>query len=214
MFGRDALTPEPRDLDRVLALNYVPFRMRAHVLALWSLDETLGRIVQTTTEPMIGQMRLTWWHERLCALGREQAAATPLLAACAALCAASTVTGATLAALVEGWEALLDPLPLTDDAIALHAVRGRTLFAIMASLLGGDHVACAGEGWAAMDLSVHCSDAQTASRARSFAVNRLADCPDPKVKALRILTRFAREASRRPVGVPRSRFALLSAVFG
>jgi len=201
-------TTDLRDPDRRLALNYVPRAVRARVEAVWMLDEALGRVVQSTTQPMIGQMRLTWWHDRLCALDRGEVAPTPLLRACVR----AGVGGALLAQLVEGWEALLDPLPLSDAIIAEHAGRGRVLFAATAALVGGACNDRAGEGWAAMDLARHCSDRDTAVRARAFARERLTGCPLPQAKALRVLTRLALGDCRRAPGSRRPRSALLSAV--
>lgn len=214
MFGGAVTVPDLRNSDLALALNYVPVAARDHVCALWMLDETLGRVVQTTTEAMIGQMRLTWWHERLCAIDAGAVAAEPVLSACAALCGATAVTGAALAQLVEGWEVLFEPMPLGAETIATHArMRGGVLFEFAAQILGqaGD-VQAAGEGWAAMDFAAHCSHAETAALAQLWARERLAAVRDPDVRALRILTRLARADCRRPLAVPRSRFAVLRAI--
>jgi 15-cis-phytoene synthase len=209
MIGAVALPPL-RDDVRTLALNYVPARHRDSVRALWALDEALGQIVRTTTEPMIGQMRLTWWRERLSGINNGERAAEPVLQALTGI----GVGGDAMADMVEGWEVLLDPLPLSDAAIADHArMRGGALFALCAQLLGsGDDVTVAGAGWAAMDLAQHCSDADTAVRAQQFALTRLAAVRDPKAKALRILTRVAKGDARRPIGTARSRFDVLRAV--
>lgn len=202
--------PPLRDEIRALALNYAPPAHRSRLHALWALDEAFGQVVRTTTEPMIGQMRLTWWHERLSALGAGLAPAEPLLAA---LAAAMPGQGLELAAMIEGWEALLDPLPLGDDAIALHAVaRGGQVFTLSAGGVGdATDVRAAGEGWAAMDFALHCSDAETARRAQAFACERLAGAAVPKAKTLRILTRLARGDAGRALGTPRPRFDVLRA---
>jgi phytoene synthase len=53
--------------ERALALSYAPASTRPGLEALFALDTALGTILKTTREPIVGQMRLTWWYE---ALGR------------------------------------------------------------------------------------------------------------------------------------------------
>src|SRR3546814_12614989 len=52
---------------------------RPALATCWRFDEVLATIVQTTSEPLIGQMRLTWWHEAIAALETGPAPAEPLL---------------------------------------------------------------------------------------------------------------------------------------
>lgn len=202
--------PPIRDEVRRLALNFAPRECRQGLHALWALDEALGQIVRTTTEPMIGQMRLTWWHDRLSGLDQGERAAEPVLVA---LAAALPSCGRALAAMVEAWEALLDPLPWDDSVIDAHArIRGAGLFALSADLLGGrSAVAAAGSGWAAADLARHCSDAGTAARAQAAAREFLDVGAAVPVKPLRILTRIAWRDALQPAGAPRSRFDVLRA---
>lgn len=207
---RDMQLPSLHGDIRTLALNYAPPDRRAALHALWALDEALGQVVRSTTEPMIGQMRLTWWHERLSAIGGSAPLAEPVLAA---LTRELPGQGEAMAAMIEGWEALLDPLPLRDAAIDKHAAaRGAGLFALSALLLGdvGD-ARVAGEGWAAMDFALNCSDGDTARRAQSLARARLVGLAMPKAKALRVLTRVARRDAVRPLEVPRPKLDVLRA---
>jgi 15-cis-phytoene synthase len=209
MIARTGLPPL-RDDIRALALNYVREPARDVVHALWALDEALGQIVRTTTQPMIGQMRLTWWHERLSAIGEGEPPAEPILATLTE----TGLAGPAMAGIVEGWEALLDPLPWSDTVIADHAVRrGGALFALSAQLLdNGNDVTAAGEGWAAMDVALHCSDRDTALRARQLALARLANACVPDAKPLRILTHIATRDAQRTFGKARPRFDLMRAV--
>jgi 15-cis-phytoene synthase len=207
---RDMQLPPLRDEIRMLGLNFAPLERRSALHALWALDEALGQVVRSTTEPMIGQMRLTWWHERLSAIGDGAPPAEPVLVA---LAREMPDHGAALAAMIEGWEALLDPMPLDDVAIAMHAsARGGRMFALCADLLNdATNVHAAGDGWAAMDFALHCSDKDTARRAQSLARERVADGALPKAKALRVLARVSRRDAARPLGVPRSKMDVLRA---
>lgn len=161
--------PPIADPERALVLAYAPADRREALGLLWRLDEQLGRIVTTTTNPMVGQMRLTWWHDALTKLGEGEAPAEPLLQALAA----APLYGKTLAPLIEGWEMLLDPLPLDAESLATYAdKRGGGLFAAAADLLGAGEatgIREAGRLWALVDLAFHISDPTTAERAIAAA---------------------------------------------
>jgi phytoene synthase len=209
---------ELSDKERLLALNYAPGPIRPAMLAIWQLDETLGRIVASTTELIIGQMRLTWWHERLTTLDVRNVPAEPLLQNLAYHVLHHEVTGADLAVLIEGWEALLEPPPLGEEDLAVFAdKRGGTLFRLSAKLLGKQADEGCGDGWALVDFATHCSDAGTASRAMAMARERLDRQGSKSAKPLRILTRLASARARRPdgeIGNPLPRFVFLRAVLG
>lgn len=156
--------------ERALALRYAPPAERAALSALLALDARLAGILQTTREVLIGQMRLTWWHEALVALDRAAPPAEPVLESLARY-VLPHVSGATLSTLVEGWEALLDPV-LDDTTLQTHAeCRGDALFTAMAARcdLAGPFVAPAGRGWALADIAHHLSDERLRARARAMA---------------------------------------------
>ena len=169
---------DPGDPERALALSYAPPGARAGLVALFALDQTLGQILRTTREPLVGQMRLTWWHEALCALDRTPPPAQPVLQALAAEVLPRGVTGAMLAGMIDGWEALLDAETIVDvNIIAYGRKRGVGLFEVAGAVLAcppADPVAAAGEGWALADLAAHMSDRETSARAAALAAGPLA----------------------------------------
>lgn len=167
---------------------------------LWRLDEQLAQIVASTTTPVVGQMRLTWWHNALDTLALEPAPAEPLLQDIAA---EPRIEPKALLRLIDGWEALLDPLPLDPEQIALHAeARGATLFEAAAATLGGRaSVGPAGQLWALTDLAHRISDPQTAERALDQAralVPRLPQSWPKPLKPLGMLTTLARRDALAP----------------
>jgi phytoene synthase len=160
--------------ERALAVGYASTAVRPGLDALLALDETLGNIVRSTREPIVGQMRLTWWHQALSALDTAPPPAEPVLQALAASVVPG-VAGTRLAAMIDGWEALLEPV-LDDAAIDLFAqMRGGGLFDVMALLSGVDdpRVAVAGQGWALADLSRRISDPLLAATIGQRALARL-----------------------------------------
>jgi len=155
-----------------LALAYVPANQRAAMTALWALDELLSGILRGGRAPIVSQMRLTWWHDALTRVDTALAPAQPVLEAISRDVLPHGVTGAQLAVMIEGWEALLDEGALGDVALAQYATaRGRVLFAAMGHLLGvsDDAIGAAGEGWALVDLGLHLSDPALAARALALA---------------------------------------------
>ncbi|TPG14247.1 squalene/phytoene synthase family protein [Sphingomonas oligophenolica] len=163
------MTDSPVDLAIALA----PRRAHPALMALFALDARLADIVASTSEPLIGQLRLAWWREALVRLDTSPAPAEPVLRDLARLVLPHGVTGAELAAMTEGWEAVLmgqlpDQATLTDYATQ----RGAVLFGAAARMLGTDPTArmtAAGRGWALAALCRHGSDASVVDLARRCA---------------------------------------------
>uniref|UniRef100_UPI0013DD3233 squalene/phytoene synthase family protein n=1 Tax=Sandarakinorhabdus rubra TaxID=2672568 RepID=UPI0013DD3233 len=137
---------QARDRDRWLACLYAPAAARPGLIALFALDCELAQLVATTSEPLIGEIRLAWWRERLGELDAGTAPAQPLLQALLAH-ALPAVSGAELAGLEDRWLGLIG----SDDVPASHVDGGGCLFALAARLLGGDGetAAALGRAWAA-----------------------------------------------------------------
>ncbi|RIA36681.1 phytoene synthase [Hephaestia caeni] len=203
------------DPELALAICYAPHAARAALRALFALDTTLADVLRTTTEPMLGQMRLTWWHDALTRLDTAPPPAEPVLVAAAAELLPIGVTGADLAALVAGWEELVEP-ELDDAGLLRHArERGGRLFTLAGRVVGVDRpvLAPAGEGWALADLAHHVDDRVLVERARLLAQVRLdgaADADWPRAaRTLGALVHLARfdlaspEGQRPAKGAPR-----------
>ncbi|MBD8617416.1 hypothetical protein IFT67_00615 [Sphingomonas sp. CFBP 13728] len=163
------------DPDRLLALTYAAPATRPALEALFALDDTLGAILRTTREPLVGQMRLTWWSEALGRLDTAPAPAEPVLTALQACVLPAGVSGATLAGMTDGWEVLLGPVL---DAAAVDRFardRGRRLFELAGAVLSvtDPRIELAGEGWALADLSQRLRDAPSRMLARAGAVEAL-----------------------------------------
>ncbi len=168
------------DPERALALSYAPRQQRAGLAALWVLDETLGAILRGGRDAMVSQLRFTWWHEALSRLDDAPPPALPLLQQLAQAVLPCGVSGAELARMIDGWEVLLDPDPISDDALGAFAgARGGVLFAAAGVVLSGSERAeeaaeeAAGQGWALVDLARHSSDPALAARALALAATVL-----------------------------------------
>lgn len=161
--------------ERALALSYAPVGRRAALGALFALDDALASILRTTREPMVGQMRLTWWHDALLRLDNAPPPAEPVLQALATDLLPTGVTGAQLTPMIEGWEQLLEPDPLGDATLMEFArLRGGTLFTT-GGMTSSDPLGEAGAGWALVDMARHVRDPSLARRARGLAAPLLAE---------------------------------------
>jgi phytoene synthase len=190
------LHPLIADPERALSLAYAPAAVRPALALLWRLDEQLGAIVARTDNPTVGQMRLTWWHEAL-RTARTTRPVDPLLTA---LADEPRIDLETLLPLIDGWEELLEPLPLSEEALGRYAeARGGTLFAAASALLGGGDAREPGRLWALVDLAFRVSDRTTAELALEVAPRPTDRLP----RALRVLTALAERDRRRGLDRPR-----------
>jgi phytoene synthase len=162
--------------DRSLALSYVPARNRAALGALFAIDAAMGDVVRTTSEPMLGPIRLAWWRERLEELDAGgEAPAEPRLQAVARELIPRGIAGADLAALERGWLRLFDPFPWDVQTAEAIWFRGRLLFGLGGKIVdrADDAIQNAGGLWVLVDGARHCSDAVSRQmligQARTFA---------------------------------------------
>ena len=154
--GRSSLTTnldiviadvKARDRDRYLSVLYAPEAARPALLAVHGLDLELAQVVASTSEPMLGEIRLAWWRDALMALDAGTVPAQPLLALIATEVLPRGMSGAELSLLEDRWLGLIGSENVPDS----HISGGGTLFALLARLGGGEPEAARrlGEAWAA-----------------------------------------------------------------
>jgi len=185
---------------------YWPVALRPAFDALFGIDDALGEVVASSTQPALGAIRLAWWRDALERLDTSVAPPEPRLQAVAAELLTRGVSGAELARIAEGWAALFDEV---RDPAAIGA-RGEALFAVGATLLGSDdpQLARAGRYFAISDVA-----RRGLAPVLDVEIARLRFKP-----ALRPLTALARLAVRdlrhgepfEPEATPGRAFALLA----
>jgi phytoene synthase len=123
------------DREPWLALLWAPAPLRPPLAAVLALDLELERVVATLAEPLLAEIRLAWWRERLAGLARGEAPpAQPLLRVLAAYAGPAGVDFVALAALEDSLLPLLgeaDP-----DLATIAAWRGDALARALGPLLG------------------------------------------------------------------------------
>lgn len=171
------------DPERWLAATYARRQARSGLAALFALDISLGRLVASTNEPMIGAIRIAWWREALEKLHQPPLPGEPVLQALA-----HEVTGgdaakcAALAALTDGWLTLIEAETVDAPTLEAHAEqRGARLFALAAELLGADDAEGSlrqmGRGWALVDLASRLSRQKERADAVAMAADIFAEAP-------------------------------------
>lgn len=134
---------------------------------LWTLDARLARLAATTSEPMIGRIKLAWWSEALTDPAGVKGQGEPLIEA---MRAEGIAPPFGLAEWLDGWEAVMEDVDL--DAFATG--RGGGLFRSLAQAeIAPEWLIEAGAVWALWDLSGHSGDPEMAARAVARARERL-----------------------------------------
>lgn len=182
--------------ERRLALAYAPAAFRTDNLAVFLLDLRLSRLVAQRREPLLTQVRLAWWRDRLSEEPSGFHQDEPLLS----LLEDWGPLRTRLTVLVDGWEALLIDPPITDPAIDLFAQGRGQAFAALAERCGAPDFAReahrAASNWALADLAANSSDPVEADHVHSIAA--AADWQRPRLpRALRPLAVLHGLASRR-----------------
>ena len=137
-----------------VALAYALPGSRAAWLGLLALDTRLAQVVREAREPMLGQIRLAWWRERLSEAPVKRPKGEPLLALLGD-------GSERLLPLIDAWEGMLDAAPLPQTAIAAFAEGRAQALAGLATALGyaaaaGD-TAHLGRSWALADVGLRLS---------------------------------------------------------
>lgn len=136
---RDRLDPA-----LAVALAWQPRASRPALAALFNLDRRLSAAIAQANEPMLVQLRLAWWRDRLAEPAAARPKGEPLLAAIGDQWGDRA---ADLSPLVDGWESWL----LEATADGLGESRGQALagFARLVGATGFDaEVQAAGRNWA------------------------------------------------------------------
>ena len=128
------------DPDRWLASRFIAdAEQRADVVALYALNYELAHVAETVREPLVGEIRLTWWREAIDAIfAGEPPRRHPVLEALATAVRRRGLAREPLEAMVEARFADLDRAPFADEASARAYVDGASgaLMALAAGVLG------------------------------------------------------------------------------
>jgi phytoene synthase len=169
------------DPDRWLSSRFIADpQARADVIAIYAYDHELARAPKVASNPLLGEIRLTWWREALDEIFEGRAVRRhPTAQALADIVRRRDLPRTPLEAMIDARYRELDPQPM-DEADALDWARdtGGIAAELAARILGADDAAMALAGGSAWALS-----------------RRLADAPDLRPAFDHVLT-AARSAAR------------------
>lgn len=164
------LGDDPQNPVISTALAWQSAARREALATLLALDAQMAGIASRVSEPMLGQIRLAWWRERLADDPGLWPQGEPLFAR---LRATWGMQAHRLSVLADGWEIMLGAEQLQSAQIAAFAdARGAALNALGA-LLGATEgsqalATMAGRRWALADFAEGVSDAAESDAARAL----------------------------------------------
>lgn len=125
------------DRERWLAATLAPASVRPRLLALYAFDLELARTPEMVSEPMLGQIRLQWWREAVAAAASGEPREQPVARALASLTEATTISPASLTALVDAFEDELaaDPPETLEAFVARCRATGGALARLACDVL-------------------------------------------------------------------------------
>ena len=182
------MTGDPHaDLPEVsqLAVAYAPPAAKPQTAAMLALDERLATILRKKREPMLAQLRLAWWRDRLNEPSTQWPVGDAVLDSLR-----HWREPAALAPMVDGWEVLV--ADQIDRSALNNFAAGRAAgFAALAAELRqpGEPARRAGRIWALADLIANLSDPQ--ERALALALARDNGRPPTLSRSLRPLAVLA-----------------------
>lgn len=104
------------DPDRWLSSRFVAdVSARADVVALYAFDYELSRALKVTSNPLLAEVRLTWWREMLDEAFEERPVRQhPVAQALAQAIARRKLARGPLEAMIDGRYREMDPTPMTE----------------------------------------------------------------------------------------------------
>jgi len=125
-----AETVRAEDYDRFLTAQFAPPDRRGDLLALYAFNIEIAKTRETVSEPIIGQMRLQWWRDRITAIYEGQGApkGNPVAESLARVITTHDLTQAHFDALIDARARDMEDLgPANLDALESYAegVSGR-----------------------------------------------------------------------------------------
>ncbi len=132
------LSRAPAEPDRYLAALAAPAGARDDLIALAAFAAEVRRIPRLVHDPLVGEIRLTWWRDAIEALARGEPAGHPIADAIAAPIRDGHFPVPRLTAFIDAMAFDLSPAPFADEQareVYLGKTEG-TLFRLALARLG------------------------------------------------------------------------------
>ncbi len=105
------------DRDRFLASLFAPQDARKGLMALYAFNVEIGRVRETVSQPLPGEMRLQWWRDLLAGEGHGEVQANPVAASLLATIDRYRLPVAALSDMLDAriFDLYDDPMPSLHD---------------------------------------------------------------------------------------------------
>ncbi len=123
------------NLDVAIAMAYAPANARPVLDVLFDLDDVMIRLIRSTREPMLGEIKLQWWIDQIEAIQSHQKPAShPILEKLKAL-DLPLLSLQQLLSYCEGWRHVLVPQPFLESHLIKFSEARASLISVAGSAL-------------------------------------------------------------------------------
>jgi len=133
------------DKDRFLAALFAPQEGRRRLNALYAFNIELSRVRQAVSDPQLGEIRFTWWHDVIVAIYGGEVLAHPVVVELARAIEAADLPQASLINMIEARRSDLydDPMPSLNDLEGYLGETASALIQVAAWALAGKEATAA-----------------------------------------------------------------------
>lgn len=127
------------DPDRYFATLFAPAEQRPGLFALYAFNSEIARIRESVSEPIPGEIRLTWWREVLQGERYEEASAHPVAAAIRSVISDNRLPVDAFVRMTEArvLDLYNDPIPTLNDLEGYTGDTSSALIRLAAIILAG-----------------------------------------------------------------------------
>jgi 15-cis-phytoene synthase len=198
-----------QNLDMAIALAYAPLKSREVIDTLFELDDVMIKLIRSTREPLLGQIKIQWWVDQFKLLKPGMAAAPhPILQRFNA-CHPSERALEKLMTYCENWNLFLSPPPYTHEELLEFSIMRASLIEITNEVVGintHEHDSRF-KIWCLLDiaksLGLNSIEAQCQTLARQIQKEQRKVNFNRALRSFSILGSFAEYDLRNPTKIPR-----------
>ncbi|MEG9883372.1 MAG: squalene/phytoene synthase family protein [Hyphomicrobiales bacterium] len=128
------------DKDRFLSALFAPDQHRMPLLALYAFNVETARICEHISEPMLGEIRLEWWHGEVAGLFAGRVGDHPVLRALSGPAMSGRLSRRGLETLLQArrFDLYDDSMPTVDDLESYLDKTSSSLIEMACSILAGE----------------------------------------------------------------------------
>ena len=128
-----------RDRDRYIAGLFAPAELRPHLYALYAFNQEIGRVCDTVSDALPGEIRLQWWHDAIGGTEHGDVRANPVARSLLETIERFGLSRTAFHNMIEArtFDFYDDPMPTLVDLECYAGETASALIALAAHILGG-----------------------------------------------------------------------------